>query len=37
MGQLSQTETELRAAIEGLQHARHETDELRNYIERANM
>ncbi len=37
MGQLNQTETELRAAMEGLQHARHETDELRAYIERANM
>jgi prophage endopeptidase len=37
MGQLNQTETELRAAMEGLQHARHETDELRSYIERSNM
>lgn len=36
MGQLSQTEAELRAAMEGLQHARHETDELRSYIERGN-
>ena len=33
-GQLSQTEAELRAAMDGLREARHETDELRVYIER---
>ena len=33
-GQLSQTEAELRAAMDGLREARHETEELRNYIER---
>lgn len=32
-GQLSQTEAELRAAMEGLREARHEASELRNYIE----
>ena len=32
--QLSQTEAELRAAMEGLREARHETEELRSYIER---
>jgi hypothetical protein len=33
-GQLSQTEAELRAAMDGLREARHETEELRVYIER---
>lgn len=32
--QLQQTEAELRAAMEGLREARHETEELRNYVER---
>lgn len=32
--QLSQTEAELRAAMEGLREARQEADELRSYIER---
>jgi septal ring factor EnvC (AmiA/AmiB activator) len=32
-GQLSQTEAELRAAMDGLREARHETEELRRYIE----
>lgn len=32
-GQLSQTEAELRAAMEGLREARHESSELRTYIE----
>jgi hypothetical protein len=32
-GQLSQTEAELRAAMEGLREARAETEELRRYIE----
>lgn len=32
--QLSQTEAELRAAMDGLRDARHEAEELRNYIER---
>lgn len=32
-GQLSQTEAELRAAMEGLREARHEASELRTYIE----
>lgn len=31
--QLAQTEAELGAAMEGLRDARHETEELRNYIE----
>lgn len=35
-GQLSQTEAELRAAMDGLREARHETEELRVYLERAN-
>jgi prophage endopeptidase len=35
-GQLSQTEAELRAAMDGLREARQETEELRLYIERAN-
>ena len=33
--QLSQTEAELNAAMEGLRDARHEAEELRAYIERA--
>lgn len=32
--QLSQSEAELRAAMEGLREARQEADELRSYIER---
>jgi prefoldin subunit 5 len=32
--QLSQTEAELRAAMDGLREARHEAEELRGYIER---
>ncbi|WP_010138724.1 hypothetical protein [Oceanicola sp. S124] len=32
--QLSQTEAELSAAMEGLRDARHEAEELRSYIER---
>jgi septal ring factor EnvC (AmiA/AmiB activator) len=32
--QLSQTEAELRAAMEGLRDARHETEELRAWIDR---
>ena len=32
--QLSQTEAELSAAMEGLREARHEAEELRGYIER---
>lgn len=32
--QLSQTEAELRAAMEGLREARHEAEELRAYVER---
>lgn len=34
--QLSQTEAELSAAMEGLRDARHEAEELRSYIERMN-
>ncbi len=34
--QLSQTEAELRAAMDGLRDARHEAEELRGYIERTN-
>ena len=34
--QMAQTEAELRAAMEGLRDARHEAEELRAYIERAN-
>ncbi len=34
-GQLTQTEAELRAAMEGLRDARTETEELRGYLERA--
>jgi prophage endopeptidase len=36
MNQLSQTEAELRAAMDGLRDARHEAEELRGYIERMN-
>ena len=32
--QLSQTEAELRAAMDGLRDARHETEELRAWVER---
>jgi len=32
--QLSQTEAELRAAMDGLREARHEAEELRSYVER---
>ncbi len=32
--QISQTEAELRAAMEGLRDARHEAEEMRKYIER---
>ena len=32
--QLSQTEAELRATMDGLRDARHESEELRSYIER---
>jgi biopolymer transport protein ExbB/TolQ len=35
--QLSQTEAELRAAMDGLREARREAEELRSYIERKNM
>lgn len=34
--QLTQTEAELRAAMDGLREARHEAEELRAHIERAN-
>ncbi len=34
VNQLSQTEAELRAAMEGLRAARHEGEEMRTYIER---
>jgi septal ring factor EnvC (AmiA/AmiB activator) len=34
--QLSQTEAELRAAMDGLRDARQEAEELRGYIERVN-
>ena len=34
--QLSQTEAELSAAMEGLREARHEAEELRDYIEKQN-
>lgn len=36
INQISQTEAELRAAMDGLRDARHEAEELRNYIERMN-
>lgn len=35
--QLSQTEAELRAAMDGLRDARHEAEELRAYIDRSQM
>ena len=35
--QLSQTEAELRAAMDGLREARREAEELRTYIERRNL
>ena len=35
--QLSQTEAELRAAMDGLRDARREAEELRSYIERQNV
>ncbi len=35
--QLSQTEAELRAAMDGLREARREAEELRSYIERRNL
>jgi len=34
VNQINQTEAELRAAMDGLRDARHEAEELRNYIER---
>jgi len=34
--QLAQTEAELRAAMDGLREARHEAEELRAYLDRAN-
>ena len=34
LGQIAQTEAELRAAREGLRDARHEAEEMRAYIER---
>ena len=34
MGQIAQSEAELRATMEGLRDARSETEEMRNYIER---
>jgi hypothetical protein len=34
LSQISQTEAELRAAMEGLRDARHEAEEMRAYIER---
>ncbi|TMV79989.1 hypothetical protein FGG78_25565 [Thioclava sp. BHET1] len=34
--QLSQTEAELRAAMDGLRDARHEAEEMRAYIEKMN-
>ncbi|MDR9484547.1 MULTISPECIES: hypothetical protein [Sediminimonas] len=34
--QISQTEAELSAAMEGLREARHEAEELRSYFERTN-
>ena len=34
--QMAQTEAELRAAMDGLRDARHETEELRSYIEQGN-
>jgi prefoldin subunit 5 len=34
--QISQTEAELRAAMDGLRDARHEAEEMRAYIDRLN-
>jgi prophage endopeptidase len=34
LNQIAQTEAELRAAMEGLRDARHEAEDMRNYIER---
>ena len=34
INQIAQTEAELRAAMDGLRDARHEAEEMRNYIER---
>ena len=34
LGQIAQTDAELRAAMEGLRDARHEAEEMRGYIER---
>ncbi len=34
MGQIAQSEAELKATMEGLRDARSETDEMRSYIER---
>ena len=34
LGQIAQTDAELRAAMEGLRDARHEAEEMRSYIER---
>jgi prophage endopeptidase len=36
MNQIAQTEAELRATMEGLRDARHESEEMRAYIERIN-
>lgn len=36
MNQITQTEAELRAAMEGLRDVRHEAEEMRAYIERIN-
>jgi prophage endopeptidase len=36
MNQISQTDAELRAAMEGLRDVRHEAEEMRAYIERMN-
>lgn len=36
MGQVAQTEAELRAAMDGLRDARNEAEELRAYVERLN-
>jgi archaellum component FlaC len=34
--QITQTEAELRAAMDGLRDARHEAEEMRTYIDRLN-
>ena len=34
LGQIAQTDAELRAAMEGLRDARHEAEDMRGYIER---